>query len=75
MVSLAGLWMAHASGTAVTAVQGTISYIIRSPHGEEMPWRCTIRSPHQADHSAWPDPQLLTHTMGLATVGSCERPA
>ena len=75
MASLAGLWMAHASGTAMAAEQGTKSYTIRSPRGEDMPGRCTVRAPHRADHSTWPDPQLPTLAMQLAVWGGCERPA
>lgn len=71
MASLAALQLALASGIAVTAVQGTISYTIRSPHGEEMPGRCTIRSPHPTGHGTWPDPRLPSCTMGLAMAGSC----
>lgn len=75
MVSLAGLWMADASVTAVTVVQGTVPYAIHSSHGEEMPRSCTIRSSHHAEPSAWPDPQLPARTVGLAMAESCERPA
>lgn len=74
MVSLAGLWMADASVTAVTVLQGIVPYTIHSSLEEEMPRSCTIRFSHHTDPSVWPDPQLSARTVGTM-VESSERPA
>lgn len=58
--------MAHASGIAMAMGLGTKRYAIHSPHAEHIPGCCTAGSLPQADHSAWPDPQLPTHTTDLA---------
>lgn len=58
--------MTHASAVAMAMGLGTKPYAIHSPHVEHVPGSCIIIPLPKTDHSAWPGPQLPTHSTGLA---------